>query len=318
LSLIETAFEHIQPGRRFSPLIYSVSEGSILKYADAVDDLNLFHRDRIEASSGPFGGIIAPPTLASLFVLKAYRTDWVPPRGGVQREQKFRFFAPIRPGDILTVQAEVTEKVKKNGSWSLTFASHSKNQKGEIVVWSESTSVWGSVKKKKDRNQCPNKDHFKDRTEAIIVDAISPIEKWKIGDSLPILTKKISREKISQYEEILGIGNPIHVDEEYARKTPFKGVIAHGLVSAAYISESMMKVFPWEWVHHGAMDIQFRHPLRPGDTVRTGGKLKREESTEKGVFLVFEVRCKNQAEETVAMGAATVQMSDSKSIQEIL
>jgi acyl dehydratase len=310
LSFIETAFEHIQPGHRFSPLIYSVSEGLILQYADAVDDLNFFHRDRIKASCGPFGGIIAPPTLASLFVLKAYRTDWSPPQGGVQKGQKFKFFAPIRPGDILTVQAEVTQKVKKDGNWYLTFVSHSKNQNGEIVVWSESTSVWGSSKKKVDRDQRSKGDDFKNRTESTIVETACSTEKWKIGDSLPTLSKKISREKISQYEEILGIGNPIHVDEDYARKTPFKGIIAHGLISAAYISESMMKVFPWEWVHHGAMDIQFRHPLKPGDSVSAEGELKRKEATEKGLVLVFEVRSKNQAEETVAMGVTTVQISN--------
>gem|GEM_PF-335695 len=312
MNLSETPLEHIPAGRRFTPLIYSVSEGLILQYADAVDDSIFLHRDRAKALSGPFGGIIAPPTLASLFVLKAYRTDWSPPQGGVQKEQKFRFFAPIRPGDILTVEAEVTQKVKKDGSWSLTFASHSKNQKGEIVVLSESTSVWGNWRKKVERDQRSNRDQFKNRTEATIVEMVCPAEKWKIGDSLPTLKKKISREKISQYEEILGIGNPIHVDEEYARKTPFKGVIAHGLVSAAYISESMMKVFPWEWVHHGAMDIQFRRPLRPGDTVRAEGELKKKESTEKGMVLAFEVRSKNQAEETTAMGVATVQISDNK------
>jgi 3-hydroxybutyryl-CoA dehydratase len=312
LSLFETAFEHIQPGRCFSPLIYSVSEGLIRQYADAVDDLNFFHRDQTKALSGPFGGIIAPPTLASLFVLKAYRTDWLPPQGGVQKEQKFKFFAPVRPGDLLTVQAEVTEKVRKDGSWYLTFASQSKNQNGEIVVWSESVSVWGSLKKKVDGDQRSNRDHSKNRTETSTVETVCPTEKWKIGASLPTLSKKISREKISQYEEILGIGNPIHVDEEYARKTPFKGVIAHGLVSAAYISESMMKVFPWEWVHHGAMDIQFRHPLRPGDTVQVEGKLQKKEPTEKGMVLVFEVRSKNQAEETVAMGVTTVHISNTK------
>jgi 3-hydroxybutyryl-CoA dehydratase len=266
----------------------------------------------MKASSGPFGGIIAPPTLASLFVLKAYRTDWLPPQGGVQKEQKFKFFAPVRPGDVLTVQAEVTEKVRKDGSWYLTFASHSKNQKGEIVVWSESTSVWGNLSKKVDRDQRSNRDHSKNRTGPTFVEKVCPTEKWKIGDSLPTLSKKISREKISQYEEILGIGNPIHVDEDYARKTPFKGIIAHGLISAAYISESMMKVFPWEWGHHGTMDIQFRHPLRPGDIVRSEGELKRKEPAEKGMVLVFEVRSKNQAEVTVAMGITTVQISDTK------
>ena len=311
MNLFETSFERIQAGWRFSPLIYSVSEGLILKYADAVDDLNFFHSDRIKASSGPFGGVIAPPTLASLFVLKAYRTDWSPPQGGVQKQQKFRFFAPIRPGDVLTVQAEVTQKVKKDGNWTFTFASHGKNKNGQIVVLSESTSVWGDLKKKVDRNQRSKRGHFKNRTDAVL-DTVSPREKWKIGDPLPTLTKKISREKIGQYEEILGIGNPIHVDEEYARTTPFKGVIAHGLVSAAYVSESMMRVFPWEWVHHGTMDIQFRHPLRPGDTVQVEGALKRREFTGEGVCLVFEVRTKNQVEETVATGVTTVSVSKTK------
>jgi hypothetical protein len=42
------------------------------------------------------------------------------------------------------------------------------------------------------------------------------------------------------------------------------------------------------------------------------GELKRKESTEKGMFLVFEVRSKNQAEETVAMGLTTVQVSNTE------
>lgn len=263
LNLFETTFEHIQVGHRFSPLIYPVSEELIFKYADAVDDLNFFHRDPVKASSGPFGGIIAPPTIASLFVLKAYRTDWIPPPGGIHLKQKFGFYGTIHLDDTLSVQAELTQKVKKKGNWYLTFAIHSQNQKGEIVVWSESTSVWGNLEKKVRKNQNSKMTEFQSQTVAITNDSDPQTQGWAIGNSLPSLTKKITREKIEQYEEILGIGNPVHFDEEYARSTPFGGVIAHGLMSAAYISESMMKVFPWEWVHHGEMEIRFLHPIRP-------------------------------------------------------
>jgi 3-hydroxybutyryl-CoA dehydratase len=116
LNLSETPFKYIQVGHRFSPLVYPVSEELIFKYGEAVDDSNFFHRDSVKASFGPFGGIIAPPTLASLFVLKAYRTDWIPPPGGIQKGQKFKFFVPIRPEDVITVQAELTQKVKKKGN----------------------------------------------------------------------------------------------------------------------------------------------------------------------------------------------------------
>jgi len=312
LNLFATPFKHIQVGRHFSPLIYPVSEGLIFKYTDAVDDLNFFHKDPVKASSGPFRGIIAPPTIASLFVLKAYRTDWIPPPGGIHLKQKFKFHGPLRPGDILTVQAKLTHKVEKKGNCYLTFASDSQNQKGEIVVWSESISVWGNLKEKVKKNQNPKMTHFQSRTVAITYDPPSQTQGWTVGDSLPTLTKRITREKIGQYEEILGIGNPVHFDEKYARSTPFEGIIAHGLMSAAYISESLIKVFPWEWVHHGEMEIRFLHPIRPGDTVQTQGRLKEKKSNEKGVFLKFDVECKNQCGETVLQGTATVPIFNNK------
>jgi acyl dehydratase len=172
--------------------------------------------------------------------------------------------------------------------------------------------VWGNLGEKVKKTQTPKITQSKGRTMAIIDDPDSPTQGWTIGDSLPTLTKRITREKINQYEEILGIGNPIHVDEEYARSTPFGGVIAHGLMSAAYISESLMKVFPWEWVHRGEMEIRFPHPMRPGDTVRTQGKLQKKKSKGKGVFLIFDVICKNQWRETVLQGTATVPIFNNK------
>jgi acyl dehydratase len=74
----------------------------------------------------------------------------------------------------------------------------------------------------------------------------------------------------------------------------------------------MMKVFPWEWVHHGTMDVRFLLPLRPGDTIRTHGELESKESTGKGMSLVFDVGCKNQHGETVARGTTTVGIDRNK------
>lgn len=306
LNLFETSFKRIQVGHRFSPLLYSVSDELILKYVEAVDDLNFFHRDSVKAFLSPFEGIIAPPTLASLFVLKAYRTDWTPPPGGIHLQQKFRFYGPMRPGDLLTVQAELAQKAEKSGRWFLTFISHSKNQKGEIVVWSESTSVWGDLKRKDKKNQNGEGFRIQDRDRIAIHDSDSATQRRVIGEALPILTKKITKEKIDQYEEILGIGNPLHGNAEYAKASPFKGIIAHGLMSAAYISEMMMKAFPWEWVHHVEMDIRFLQPIRPEDTVQTQGELKEKKIDTKGTYLTFDVKCQNQCGDTMLQGTTTV------------
>jgi acyl dehydratase len=164
--------------------------------------------------------------------------------------------------------------------------------------------VWGNLEKKVNKNQKPKMTHVQSRKAPIINDPVSPTNQWKIGDSLPSFTKRITKEKIGQYEEILGIGNPVHFDKKYARSIPYGGVIAHGLMSADYISESLMKVFPWEWVHYGEMEIRFLHPIRPEDTVRTQGGLKKKKSKGKRVF--FDVECKNQRGETVLLGTAAV------------
>jgi acyl dehydratase len=153
LRVREFSLKKIEVGHRFSPLIYQISEDLIIKYAQAVDDPNPLYDCPHGSTSRPFQGMIAPPTIASLFVLKGYRTDRIPPPGGIHLKQKFMFFGLMRPGDVLSVQTELNQKVKRKGGWYLTFVSHAKNQKGEIVLWSESTSVRGDLEIRDDKNR---------------------------------------------------------------------------------------------------------------------------------------------------------------------
>jgi 3-hydroxybutyryl-CoA dehydratase len=142
MSKRELLFDEIEVGHRFSPLIYPVSEELIRKYVDTVGDGNPLHRDTSYAQQMGYGGIIAPPTIAALYVLKAYRTDSMPPEGGVHFRQRFKFYRPIRAGDILHVRAKVVDKYVKKDRKFLVIESLAQNQDGEEVVWSESTSFW--------------------------------------------------------------------------------------------------------------------------------------------------------------------------------
>ena len=63
------------------------------------------------------------------------------------------------------------------------------------------------------------------------------------GESLPQVLKHISQEKINRYAEASGDFNPIHVDENFAKKTPLGGTIAHGMLILAYISQIMTAAF---------------------------------------------------------------------------
>jgi acyl dehydratase len=142
MSKNEFVIDEMEVGHTFSPLVFPVDEELIAKYVGTVGDRDPLHRDPSWARRAGYQGIVAPPTIAALYVLKAYRTDCLPPRGGVHLGQRFKFHRPIVAGDVLTVQARVAGKYVKKGKQFLIIESMAQNERGEPVVWSESTSFW--------------------------------------------------------------------------------------------------------------------------------------------------------------------------------
>ena len=73
----------------------------------------------------------------------------------------------------------------------------------------------------------------------------------EIGEKLPELVKNITQESINRYAGAAGDFNPIHVDEEFAKGTPFGGTIAHGFYIFAFLSELMTDNFGRKWTGGG-------------------------------------------------------------------
>ena len=97
----------------------------------------------------------------------------------------------------------------------------------------------------------------------------------KVGTQLPNLEKNITQERINQWADISGDFNPLHVDAEYAAKTHFKGTIAHGPMSLAFLNELMMNCFELHWVKGGMLkNVRFISPIRPGDRITISGNVK--------------------------------------------
>lgn len=119
------------------------------------------------------------------------------------------------------------------------------------------------------------------------------------------IVRTVTRDTIDGYEEILGIGNPLHFDEEYASETPFGGIIAHGMMSLAYVSEMMAEAFGAGWYESGELDTTFMRPVRPGDTITTWGTAERCMGVEGQTRVMCEVYCENQMGEIVLKGTAT-------------
>lgn len=61
--------------------------------------------------------------------------------------------------------------------------------------------------------------------------------------------------------------NRIHIDSEYARKSDFKGTIAHGMLLLGLVERLHQRVFGDLWCDGGSLDIRFKRPVHPEDTI---------------------------------------------------
>jgi 3-hydroxybutyryl-CoA dehydratase len=127
-----------------------------------------------------------------------------------------------------------------------------------------------------------------------------------VGENIPPLTRKVTQEKINRYAEASGDYNPIHIDPEFAKDTYFKGTIAHGLLSLAYISQMMNTWLGEFWLKDCTLDVTFLSPIFPGDEVIANGTVVeiKEENNKKNI--ICQVYCDGINGRRYITGIATI------------
>src|SRR4026209_482481 len=83
----------------------------------------------------------------------------------------------------------------------------------------------------------------------------------------------VTADTIRAFADVSGDRNPVHVDAEYAATTMFKERIAHGMLSAAYISAVFGMQLPGPGAIYISQTMNFKAPVKIGDTVVTTVKL---------------------------------------------
>ncbi len=81
--------------------------------------------------------------------------------------------------------------------------------------------------------------------------------------------KTVTDADIVLFAGISGDSNPVHIDNEFAKNTMFKGRIAHGMLTASFISTVLGTKLPGPGCVYISQNLKFRAPVRIGDTVRT-------------------------------------------------
>ena len=129
------------------------------------------------------------------------------------------------------------------------------------------------------------------------------------GADLPSITKTITQQNINRYAEASKDFNPIHIDPDFAGKTPLGGTIAHGMLVLAYISQLMTEAFGNNWLTGGKMGVRFKSPARPGDTLTVSGKIDGIDRQDGAAVVTCQVQCCNQKGEIIINGDARVKIT---------
>lgn len=92
------------------------------------------------------------------------------------------------------------------------------------------------------------------------------VEDIEIG-MMRSLRKEITDQDIELFAEVSTDRNPVHLDDDYAKGTMFKGRIAHGMLTAGLISAVIGEQLPGHGTVYLGQSLKFLAPVRPGDVV---------------------------------------------------
>ena len=129
-----------------------------------------------------------------------------------------------------------------------------------------------------------------------------------IGQSASF-TKRITENDINAFAEVSGDHNPIHVDEEAAKKSVFGRRIAHGMLSASFISAVLGMYLPGEGTIYLGQNLKFLKPVDIGDEITAKVTVAEVVNEDKGIYKLS-TQCFNQKDEMVIDGEATVKYLD--------
>lgn len=133
--------------------------------------------------------------------------------------------------------------------------------------------------------------------------------KFTVGDSV-MATKAITEEDVALFAQISGDSNPIHLDDESARRAGFSGKIAHGVFSESMISMLIGTKLPGEGAIYLEQDTKYRAPLYMGDVCTAKVEISDILDSVKGIYRM-DTRVSKQDGSVVCEGYAIVKYAGS-------
>ena len=128
------------------------------------------------------------------------------------------------------------------------------------------------------------------------------LEDLTVGQSAE-MTRTVQADDLVAFAAVTGDDNPVHLDEAFAKTTNFGGRIAHGMLSAGYISAVIGTKLPGFGAIYLEQTLRFRRPVRIGDEVTARAEITAIDAGRARVTLATTCRV---AGKLVVEGEATI------------
>lgn len=131
--------------------------------------------------------------------------------------------------------------------------------------------------------------------------------RWDVGYAIQPVRRVIGRDNIDAYRSASGDHNRIHHDDEFAASSRFGGVIAHGMLTLAMVSEMMAGEYGSWWLRSGSLRVRFRGAAYPGDLLEAVASVTKSDAVAEGTRLTCNVELLNVDNgNKIITGSATV------------
>lgn len=127
----------------------------------------------------------------------------------------------------------------------------------------------------------------------------------KVGD-ISSLEHVVTKEDVQAFATLTGDFNPLHVNEEFAKKTQFAKPVVHGMLTASFISTMIGMLLPGGGSLWMSQTLQFLKPAHIGDTIRILATIKQKSVSTR--ILVLDIVVSNQFGEELIKGESAVKV----------
>jgi len=138
-----------------------------------------------------------------------------------------------------------------------------------------------------------------------MIDGAAPVE-FRVGDRQSF-SKTITESDISSYAGVTGDFHPMHVDDEYARKSRFGRRTAHRLLAGGLIASVLSTRLPGPAADLLSFQLEFLAPVFIGDTVTAWVEVTAWQPTKR--LITLRTDCTNQDGQQVVTGQAVLSVN---------